>query len=242
MDKHQRKNKKGSDGFWLPNDKIKRLNSIAFDWDPMETKSKMNLDKMRKFEKEHGHCRVPRHYVKDPSLGKLVGTLRSQKKKGILSPEIIKQYDEIGFEWEVGTFKKNYFEKLFQYYQKYGHCKVPKNYPEDPAFGNWVHRQRIRRTLGIMSEKTIKKLEKIGFTWDARVDTFEDMYDLLIQFKDTHGHLEVIKKDDVKLYNWCSRIRSDHQNEKLAKEKIKLLLSIGFDFNPKRTNGSILKT
>ena len=61
--------------------------------------------------------------------------------------------------------------KLEQYREKYGDCKVPRRFKDDPPLGNWVFNQRKRYReltadgLPSMEESRIERLERIGFVW-----------------------------------------------------------------------------
>lgn len=66
-----------------------------------------------------------------------------------LTPERLRRLQSIGFEWKVKNKMKRYYDKqwdgmfqrLLDFKQKYGHCNVPKRFPEDAKLGTWVHTQ-----------------------------------------------------------------------------------------------------
>jgi hypothetical protein len=58
----------------------------------------------------------------------------------------------------------NYAIKLKAYCQKHGSCRVPRAFPEDQSFANWVHNQRYSKTL---TKERIDLLNELGFEWNA---------------------------------------------------------------------------
>jgi hypothetical protein len=52
--------------------------------------------------------------------------------------------------------------KLKAYRRKHGDCRVPRFYPADQSFSNWVHNQRYSKAL---TQKRIEILEDLGFPW-----------------------------------------------------------------------------
>ena len=66
-----------------------------------------------------------------------------------LTPERLSRLESIGFEWKVKNKMKRYYDKqwdamfqtLLDFKKKYGHCNVPKRFPENARLGTWVHTQ-----------------------------------------------------------------------------------------------------
>jgi hypothetical protein len=82
-----------------------------------------------------------------------------------------KKLDEIGFQWRVreGNVWEDMFEKLTAFRDQYGHCNVPQRWDEDRELGRWVNTQRIHFRRGDIADvNRIKRLEAIGFVWNAR--------------------------------------------------------------------------
>ena len=65
------------------------------------------------------------------------------------------------------------FQELTRFKNKYGHCIVPTKFKPNPSLGCWVSTQRVhhkRMKVGrhtSLTEEKIKKLNSIGFIWDA---------------------------------------------------------------------------
>ena len=58
---------------------------------------------------------------------------------------------------------KTRFDELIRYKEKRGDCKVPSEWPENPALGHWVTRQRQLRKSGKLHPKREELLKTIGF-------------------------------------------------------------------------------
>ena len=55
--------------------------------------------------------------------------------------------DDLGFVWDLqDTGWAEMFTALVAYKQQHGDCNVPVRWPENPALGTWVNKQRQLRT------------------------------------------------------------------------------------------------
>ncbi|CAJ1941107.1 unnamed protein product [Cylindrotheca closterium] len=68
-------------------------------------------------------------------------------------------------------------QDLRDFKQKYGHCNVPRTFPENVSFGNWIGtvRRLFRRfkkgEATALTRKRIIELHKLGFPWTANIET-----------------------------------------------------------------------
>lgn len=154
------------------------------------------IEQLLEYKRKHGDLLIPIRYKLNPSLGKFVHNTREQyklfhkrtpegyKKKCSLTAERIKQLDEIGFVWSTERAKKqdedwnSRFEQLKEYQRKHGNCLVPHGYTEDPAFAEWIHRQRTTHAAMQKEEnqnplfkERMDKLEEIGFNFTVHYDS-----------------------------------------------------------------------
>jgi hypothetical protein len=53
-------------------ERIRRLQEIQFEWDPQRAKWNANYEKLVEFQREHGHCKVPKNWAKGPELANWV--------------------------------------------------------------------------------------------------------------------------------------------------------------------------
>ena len=152
----------------LSENKIARLEELGFVWDIFEEGWKENFLELKRFQEEHGHCKVPHKYPKSPQLSVWVSNQRKDFKKGDLSEDRIARLEELGFVWDVfeEVWEKNFLE-LKRFQEEHGHCKVPRGYPENPDLGCWVKHQREYFKSAKLAEDRIARLEEIGFVWNV---------------------------------------------------------------------------
>lgn len=127
----------GSCGGITP-ERMAKLNSIGFEWTVRKNDSSpwnQQLEQLRGFRQEHGHCRVPRSYDVDPKLGRWVSKQRQFKKKfdkglsrcGGITLERIEKLNSIDFVWTVRDNKitswDQQFELLSTFQQEHGVCR-----------------------------------------------------------------------------------------------------------------------
>ena len=79
----------------LTPDRLKRLSSLGFTWDPFDEKWEQNFAALQKFRKREGHCRVlPGHIEDGLSLTGWVQRQRSTKNR--LTPDRLKRLNSLG--------------------------------------------------------------------------------------------------------------------------------------------------
>jgi len=180
----QRERKKS--GKLLP-DQERMLNEIGFIWKLRpNVKLSANSDEnwiaryqqLLQFKERHGHCNVPFKWPENPHLGGWVVRQREKKKSGKLLPDRERMLNEIGFVWNLRPNVKLFadpeenwtarYQQLLQFKEKYGHCKVPFKWPENPRLGGWVVRQREMKKSGKLLPERERMLQAIGFTWQVR--------------------------------------------------------------------------
>ena len=158
------------------------------------------------------------------------------------------------------------FAQLSEFKRKVGHCDVPQRYAANLALGQWCSRirhaynklkkgptvdtsaYRIERLERMdfnsteLSPDRIERLEQLGFNWNAiksSGDTaFNKRFDELSEFKTIFGHCDVPQKytDNPGLGNWCSTVRSAHNQiqkgqkprTNLSQDRIERLEELGF--------------
>ncbi len=220
-----------------------RLNKLGFDWGTSQDEQfEEHFQELVEFERENHHCLVPAIYEANPQLGTWVNTIRYAKRNGRLSEDREKRLDKIGFVYEV---QDEQFEKMFQklvgFKQKFGHCIVPAIYEANPQLGNWVHYQRQLKREGRLKEDREKRLNEIGFVWDARAYFWDKNYHKLCRFKEeNNGRMNVKFSEDPELHRWMAnqreleRLRNDEDERMLTKERFDKLDKIGFRWYDKK--------
>ncbi len=118
------------------------------------------------FKKEHGHCRVPANWKKNPQLGRWVAMQRYRHKIGELEQRHVDRLNQAGFVWApADTVWGEMLGRLKKYHKKHGDCDVPSSCPSDPNLANWVANQRHRRKMGSLSADRVKMLDELSFLW-----------------------------------------------------------------------------
>jgi hypothetical protein len=81
------------------------LDKIGFVWKHVtlaaraSTTWQKHYEKLVEFKQKKGHCMVPKRYEADKSLGRWVGTQRTDHKNNKMRPDRKRILDEIGFAW-----------------------------------------------------------------------------------------------------------------------------------------------
>ena len=114
---------------------------------------------LAEYKSQHGNCDVP---SRSP-LDKWARQQRHLRRYGKLAPDREKLLSEIGFDWGVGrsTWEVR-FQELSEFKKLHGHCRVPKQWPENPQLEQWVRQQRFLKRHGKVSVERLKLLDDIG--------------------------------------------------------------------------------
>ena len=90
-------------------ERIRLLDSIGFEWDPQKVQWQAMYDKLCRFERQHGHAKVPKGYSEDTELANWVRNQRlehrnwEQQKRSRMTPERFALLDKLGFVWSQST-------------------------------------------------------------------------------------------------------------------------------------------
>ncbi len=188
---------------------------------------------LQRFHKREGHCRVPQGYEMDGlNLGFWVSNQRRRKKE--LSPDQLTRLKCLDFSWDPLADKwEQGFALLQMYHQREGHCHVPRWHEEDGFnFGAWVNTQRFYKEK--LKPDQLKRLNSIGFVWNARDIKWENGFAALRQFKQREGHCRVSMghgEDGFNLGAWVNTQRS--RKKGLTPDRLKRLKSVGFVWDPR---------
>lgn len=232
-----------------------QLRSIDFVFNTYDEAFRRGLEKLRVYREEHGDCRVPASHS-DRKLVSFVKLQRSQYRKlmngesSSLTEERIQQLEELGFEWRIERRQDpwdNNCEKLRVYRDEHDNCNVPSDF-EDQSLYQFVSRQRTqyRRLqngeLVPLSTSRIKKLEELGFVWNANDARWMERYNELAEFKRANGHCNVPDRymPNPKLATWVRNQRVQYRGSEKGKKssltpsRIELLQEIGFQWSVRK--------
>ena len=127
------------------------------------------------------------------------------------------------------------FELLLSYKNRTGNCYVPRSYTEkSESLGMWVSKQRNAKAKGYLSSERIKQLDSIDMVWNAIDQKWEDMFALLMSYKERTGNCNVPNRHNEENGNlgiWVGTQRKAKINGFLSSEKIKQLNSIDMAWN-----------
>eukprot|EP00526_Cylindrotheca_closterium_P020877 CAMPEP_0113659324 /NCGR_PEP_ID=MMETSP0017_2-20120614/32277_1 /TAXON_ID=2856 /ORGANISM="Cylindrotheca closterium" /LENGTH=212 /DNA_ID=CAMNT_0000573827 /DNA_START=467 /DNA_END=1101 /DNA_ORIENTATION=+ /assembly_acc=CAM_ASM_000147 len=138
----------------------------------------------------------------------------------------------VGVVWDPGTWQwEARFEALVEFKKREGHCDVPQFHQENTeSLGIWLNKQRKDHRLGKLPEERAKRLEELGVAWSAFGKRWEQMMDLLVQFKEREKHCIVPvdhKEDGKNLGAWVSTQRKAWRSKTLDSDRQDMLDSIG---------------
>ena len=212
----------------LPEDRLNRLNSIGFSWDPIDEQWEKGFEELKSFREKKGHCVVPATLQsRGFALGNWVSRQRS--RNDTLDASQINRLNLIGFSWNPHEelWEKCYSE-LLKFRKREGHAIVPQGHKVDGiTLGQWTSSQRMQRDK--LSVEKLRRLNSIGFSWDPNTEQWEEAFQALSIFKKREGHVFVPAKhneSEVRLGNWVQTQR--HNKGKLPQNRLKRLDSIGF--------------
>ncbi|MDB6024397.1 MAG: hypothetical protein JWM68_620 [Verrucomicrobiales bacterium] len=235
----------------LPANRQARLESIGFPWKlPKMTEltwAEM-FQRVVKFKKRFGHPNVPGTWTEDDSLGNWTAFQRSLYRKGRLEMDRIRKLEALGFSWKRpdgrkmrltgshNTEHEERWEKNFRALKKWKDKDFAIKVEDDSRLFRWVNVQREVYRAGLMRPDRQQRLEAIGFRLKRlaqRSDKkWEAKFNLLVRFKKEFNHFEVPTTLDRQLHNWVQRQRKHRKAGRLAKERVRGLESIGFDWTP----------
>ncbi len=102
----------------LQSDKINKLNSLGFSWDPKEDYWNQMYQQLVVYKQEIGNCNVPRSY--DSKLNTWISSNNRSYKNGKLDPDKIEKLNQLGFEWtrkkptkSIETDQESHQQSLF---------------------------------------------------------------------------------------------------------------------------------
>ena len=218
---------------------IDKLNSIGFDWDPIETRWDIKYKALCAFKKTQGNCDIPENYDICPELPRWVAKQRAFWKKNKLSKQKIDKLIAVNFVFEpFDEAWEEMFSLLCKFKEANGHCNVPRNYPQNPKLSSWLTTQRLDKRKGRLFKERAQRLTKIGFTWEPRTQRDEDMFLVLLDYKNEYGECNVPDKYVYKSHTlgiWIGNLRSRKNRGKLSSSFIKRLNDIGFNWEPLET-------
>jgi len=145
-----------------------KLREIGIDKETGSWEYKVVL--VRKYLREHNTRHISQDVVVEGVwLGKWLAVQRKALEAGKLKPEQVKLLTGIPMRTKKEDLWEQAYEQACAYYKTYGNLNISRTYVTDTGYrlGHWVSRQRQLRRDGCLSDEQIRRLEAIGFVWEA---------------------------------------------------------------------------
>ena len=134
---------------------------------------------------------------------------------------------------------------IFQ--RNHGHCLVPYS-RRAGSLGHWVARQQAQHQQGHLSAARIRRLQQLGFVFQAGGQTAEKKGELearwdrnftaLIEFKRIHGHFSVPRRVAAHkaLGVWVESLRKLKRSDRLREDRRRRLEGVQFTWDVQASN------
>lgn len=166
---------------------------------------------------------------------------RFRKKVEVLGPSLSLESLQAAITAEcverLGTTWDERYGELKTYTERFGDCRIPLNWSENPHLATWVNVQRRARKgdgRWKLTEERINRLDALGFIWDPLEASWQEMFAALSEYKKTYGHYNVPKKwpKNPQLAVWVVHQRTDRVKGRLREDRVLRLDEISFTWNP----------
>ena len=208
----------------MPEDRRQRLDTIGFQWDVLSVQWERGYAALRRYSNREGHCRVNANHIEDGfKLG--VWVSRQRNSRVSISAERRGRLGALGFVWDALVTKwESGVAALTKFRQREGHCLVPARHIENGfKLGTWVLNKRS--AFKKITKEKKRRLDELGFVWDAVAANWLEGYALLKSFHEREGHCRV-PQDQIecgfRLGVWVSTQRAARGNSMSEERKRKL--------------------
>ncbi|MDC3069748.1 Helicase associated domain protein, partial [Prochlorococcus sp. AH-736-D21] len=203
----------------LSKERLEKLNSVNFIFDVSLNHWTAQFKKLKDFLKDNDWKDL------DPKLQSWCNSLRAKKRKGKLKANQRILLESLGIDWDpVNNSWGEYYEKLKIFKEEEGHLDIPSKH----EIGIWVVNQRKLFKENKISDVRVKLLDDIGFVWDTQKYRWQQNFQKLRE----KGLNSKVGNQDPILRNWKAKQRLMYKRGELSRNKIELLESIGFNWNP----------
>ena len=179
---------------------------------------------MKAFFEENGHLYIwPGYTVEGHDIYREFSYIRSHKN--LLTPEYRKKYDDIGMDWDIPPQWMYKYWVAVEYSEEFGNIDVPSGLGKyhDVWLYDWLKRNRLNKNR--LHERQIALLDSIGMDWTI-VDPWMEKYQMLVQYKEEHGHTDVHGYEGV-----LGKFVAEQRKRPPDGERKVLLDAIGFEWN-----------
>jgi hypothetical protein len=223
-------------------DWVSRGRSVAFRdstyWDRMWERM---LDRLARFHRRFGHCRVPVVWAGTSSLSEWVKRQRHLKQQGVLSQDRWRRLKTLGLDWKKDGSLDPRWERSFlslrEFRRRFGHCRVPSEWADNVNLSRWVVKMRRLNRAGRLSGEKLARLNEVGFVWDVTGEreagqdaVWSKRLAKLHAFHQQHGHWRV-PTDQRRFHSlrvWMDNQRISYHSGWLSAERIRRLEKVKF--------------
>eukprot|EP00873_Tetraselmis_striata_P044231 jgi/Tetstr1/464495/TSEL_009253.t1 len=198
------------------------------------------LAELRAFAEREGHARVPSD---QGGLGRWVEEQRAAARAGRLPRRRVADLAAAGFELAPGEADwRRMLARLAAFREEHDHTRVPYSWPDDPALGRWVSRQRSLARRGAMPPERAAALDELDFVWDPADADWHSRFEELREFAGAAGHCRVpaLGEDGARpsLSLWVRAQRAARRAGRLRPERGAALSALGLAWEPKEEEWS----
>jgi Helicase associated domain len=186
---------RGERNEFLSADRRALLDAIHFEWDgsretACEIQWEINFNKLKQYAKGDGPWTASMMEKWDKTVGTWAANQRRRFNKGMMREDRIAKLESIGFPFgearkarpqKIGKMQEEKWERMYQrlvdFKRFHGHTEVPYGYKDDKSLGLWVstNRREYNQKSWYGANRSIredrkKKLEDIGFVWNAYLE------------------------------------------------------------------------
>lgn len=152
-------------------EKIKKLNSINFVWDPFEQLWEESFQKLKAYHDKNGNCLVPSEFETEDGFDLGGWVYRQRIKRDKLLPNQLEKLNAIGFEWSTKSDDEIWNDNLTDlvgWINKAGEInhKQMINDPEAAKIYKWLIKQRVKYKAGKLTDTQIQLMESLINVWE----------------------------------------------------------------------------
>lgn len=222
-------------------DKINLLNEIPnWIWDVFEERWMFNYNLLKEYMNNNNDKIPINNYITEcgTKLGNWVSRQRIHYKNNKLDIEKIKLLNEnSNWIWDIDEEQwDSKYKLLIDYVNHYEKLPSKSNNMDGKynRLGDWVNTQKQYKKNNKLHDSKINLLEKIkGWKWSEsaqkKLDSWNDYYILLKKYVHKNNELPVQSDiiNGINIGSWVNTQRQIYKNNKLDKQKIKLLEGLG---------------
>lgn len=214
----------------IKNEELRKLNSINFVWDVVESKWDKRYENLLKF-RNLNPTRWPIYNRKnreseESQLSVFCQVIRKRYREGTLENNWFEKMLAIGFNFEGKTDHwTDYWKTIKELLESKKSVSV--NEIGENAY-SWIIRHKKKYDNGELNEYEFKKIEELNL--DQFFETWQQTFDKIKEWIEKNGNLPT-KTTQKDYHSWLVSQRSRYKNERLSDEQIKALQSIGYDLD-----------